>query len=448
MKEIWEEVSASYKISWLDVLEFRETHLCSSKKSIDGLKYQIQQRQFQDQQGTYSQDNDYIVNNCRYPIHLHQHVTSPTLPSNHSFPPLTTHSHLPITIPPALVSPSPCLHNNGYYPNNYTTYGVVPPACNFPNPNVYGHVMKQPYNGGYYCNGYVPQNCVVPVPTAQLIEIEPPPRPNYDLADGISKPQKNYSSDEIYNKGTIDVKNNSPPKTYDKDDVTGTFETWDYVYRNLESQGYSKDLGERGDVLSVNRRESKQKEHEIKGCDKPMKINEALEKLKLHDKSKKVDNTERKASSDTLSSSYDNLSTKELVKRVTTNIKSKPNSLAPNLEESETQMRQISKTLDLRKLKSNQNKSKGVKQTSKVVDLKDKDSPDRNVSDKWQCASCTYLNDNSKKICDICSKSRIVVSQEMEIGGSECSQCTLVNPKSNKVCDACWSTLQDSPTYI
>lgn len=32
-------------------------------------------------------------------------------------------------------------------------------------------------------------------------------------------------------------------------DGTGTWESWDYVYRNLESQGYNKDVGERGDIL-------------------------------------------------------------------------------------------------------------------------------------------------------------------------------------------------------
>ncbi|KRT86846.1 hypothetical protein AMK59_1383 [Oryctes borbonicus] len=355
-------------------------------------------------------------------------------------------------IAPALVSSSQCIHNNGYYPNNYTTYGIVPPVYNFPSPNVYGHITKQPYSGNYYCNGYVPQTCVVPVPTGQLIEIEPPPRPSYDINDSISKSQKaNYSSDEIYNKDTTDSKINSPPKTYDKDEVTGTFESWDYVYRNLESQGYSKDLGERGDVLGVNRKEIKQKEHELKVSDRPLKITEALEKIRIQDKTKKPDNTERKASTDTLSSSYDNLSTHELCRRATTNVRNKFTSVVPNVEESESQGRQISKTLDLKKLKSNQTKSKPLetKQTLKNTETsrgnENLKAPD---SDKWQCSSCTYLNNNSKKICDICSKSRVVINQEMEIGGSECSKCTLVNPKNNKKCEACNSTLQNSPTYI
>ncbi|KAI4468428.1 spermatogenesis-associated protein 2/tamozhennic [Holotrichia oblita] len=436
LKEIWEEVTASFKISWLDVLQFRETHLCSPKKSIEALKYQIQQRQFQDQQRSYSQtNNDYITSNSRYSTQPHQHITSPNIQSNHSFPPLTTHAHLPMSVPPTLVSPTQCTHSNGYYSNNYTTYGVVPPVYNFANPSVYGHIAKQPYNG-YYCNGHIPQTCVMPVPTAQLIEIEPPPRANYDLTDNIRGSR---------------YKNPQSPKIYDKDEVTGTFESWDYVYRNLESQGYSKDLGERGDVLSVNRRDSKQAEHEQKiGC-RPMKINEALEKMKIHDRTKKIDNTERKPSPDTLSSSYDNLSTQELVRRVNTNVKSKANTVGMKLEDAEPQMRRASKTLDLGKSKANQIKSKQleVKQVPKYVEASnDKESVKIEDSDKWQCATCTYLNDRSKKICDICSKSRIVVNQDMEIGGSECSKCTLVNPKSNTVCEACNTTLQNSPTYI
>ena len=33
-------------------------------------------------------------------------------------------------------------------------------------------------------------------------------------------------------------------------DGIGCYETWNYVYQNLEKQGYSKDLGERGDFLA------------------------------------------------------------------------------------------------------------------------------------------------------------------------------------------------------
>lgn len=451
LKEIWEEVSASYHTSWLEVLEFRETHLCSPKKAIEGLKYQIQERQFQEQQRSYPQSNsDYISNNSRYTPYVHQHIMSPTLPSNHSFPPLTTHTHLPMPIQPAVISPTHCVYNNGYYPNNYTTYGVVSPVCNFPNPNMYGHAMKQPCNGGYYCNGYVPQTCAAPVPTAQLIEIEPPSRSNYDFVDGTIKQQKtNYISDDNYNKTSVDLKINSPIKSYEKDEVTGTFESWDYVYRNLESQGYSKDLGERGDVLSVNRRESKQREHELKVSDRPMKINEALEKLRLHDiKTKKPEyKPERRASSEGISSSYDNLSAPELVRKP----KSKSNITAVKCEESESQMQQFSKTLDFRKSKALISKNKPPEKIAKYAESpaeKDKEHARQKDSDNWQCATCTYLNDSSKKICDICSKSRIVVNQEMEIGGSECSKCTLVNPKTNKICEACSATLQDSPTYI
>lgn len=68
---------------------------------------------------------------------------------------------------------------------------------------------------------------------------------------------------------------------------------------------------------------------------------------------------------------------------------------------------------------------------------------------KWECKSCTYLNDLTKDICEMCSKSRNMdTDQSMEVGGPECSTCTLVNPRSAKLCQACGNDLKNSPTYI
>nr|XP_022911897.1 uncharacterized protein LOC111422872 [Onthophagus taurus] len=397
LKEIWEEVCASsYKITWLEVLEFRETHLCSPRKSVDALKYQIQQRQYHDhhQHRPYSQEaNEYSPSNCRY-SHV-SHVVSPTLPSNHSFPPLAGHTHI---LPAVLPAPPPsCVYTNGY------NYGVLPGHYTYP---------AGTYNN-FYCNGYLPQQQQQQygnVPTGQLIELgtnqivhQSVPQ-NYDIPDGAV--QKRVKEEKI------PLRNKSGEE--------GTqFENWDYVYRNLESQGYSKDLGERGDVLSSPyiRNEVKydlkhldQKKSDLKISDRPLKINEALEKLNLYDK--RQENQENPKLSDTgLSSSYENISSHEL----------KSKTPSKNL---------------ISKIKMH-------------VNEKERDESKKNeIVIKWECKFCTFLNENSLNICEMCGKSKVLMRHEMEIGGSECSQCTLVNPKEKSICEACGFSLQNSPTYI
>lgn len=49
---------------------------------------------------------------------------------------------------------------------------------------------------------------------------------------------------------TLPRSDTQPSLSKAREDGMGTFESWDYVFRNLESQGYSKDLGDRGNVLS------------------------------------------------------------------------------------------------------------------------------------------------------------------------------------------------------
>lgn len=99
---------------------------------------------------------------------------------------------------------------------------------------------------------------------------------------------------------------------------------------------------------------------------------------------------------------------------------------------------------------------------SNVIDIKSVQNKDERLgkkkhnnisspvdSKKWQCQTCTFLNDHNKDVCDMCCKSKVVTSDPpMEIGGAECPKCTLVNPKNMKVCQACNGSLENSPTYI
>lgn len=56
-----------------------------------------------------------------------------------------------------------------------------------------------------------------------------------------------YTSDHNF---SIPRSDTQPSLSKAREDGMGTFESWDYVFRNLESQGYNKDLGERGNILS------------------------------------------------------------------------------------------------------------------------------------------------------------------------------------------------------
>lgn len=312
--------------------------------------------------------------------------------------------------------------------------------------------MIKPNN--YCCaNGYSnAPNYSYPVPTGQLIELEQPKNVGYDVVDS----RQNRAKNAAYNNTAADsyLNRNVSNGESDKDD---TFETWDYVYRNLENQGYSKDLGERGDLLSpVSNERARHSIRKAKSTnldeamnnlavnDRPLKMTEALEKCKDDDRDKRKDEANKRAATPT--SSYENLSSNE-TKKQTKNPLGKPSAKKlsvkdkmPSLSSSLSKLTQ-GKNAESKKAKSQQlDTDRGG-----VREMKNESSED--VS-KWQCKTCTYLNDNSKDICDMCSKSKAAVEQQMEIGGSQCSKCTLVNPRDVKVCQACSCSLKDSPTYI
>ncbi|KAJ8949244.1 hypothetical protein NQ318_022757 [Aromia moschata] len=444
MKAIWEELSSSFKISWLEVLEFRKNYICDPEQSIKALRYRHQQRQHQEHTRTYSQGSDQFVTTRCQPIPISS--TSPVLPVNHSFPPLGgVGSHHHVGLPPPPQAMPHYMYTNGCCSNNYATYG----------PAAYSYlpytqpVVKANSNGVYYTNGFVtpPVPPGYPVPTGQLIELDPH-SPGYEVVDRRS--HKSRPTEQINNDQYKAKNNNEAHRETDKED--SQFEDWDYVYRNLESQGYSKDLGERGDVLSPNsqrqaRNSKKYKETNLDEAlnnlvvnDRPIKMSEAVKKLEQEKKAPKPqEKNERPASP---SSSYENLSAHEMVRKAVTpkNANYAKTKSLPREKNSLTDRPLQSKTLDLKKGREDRSTNS-------------KDFVDGNISksssDMWQCKACTFLNSNAKDICDMCSKSRTTtLEQPMEIGGAECSKCTLVNPKNLKICEACGASLKDSPTYI
>ncbi|KAJ3648674.1 hypothetical protein Zmor_020459 [Zophobas morio] len=391
LKAIWEELTPAFKISWLEVLEFRKTHICSPEQSIRALNYQFHEKQYQAQ-------NSDIYNRC--------HQTN-------QFAQMPGHSHL---VAPPGIQPVPYVYNTtNCCPNNYATYAHVPYVpIQYQQP-----VIKPNYTNGYYCsNGFLGQQHPTygyTCPTGQLIELDSHQNGTYDVVDRPTnslRVTKNSVNRDV--KKTNELKLTNVNK---EEKEEAHFEDWDYVYRNLESQGYSKDLGERGDILSspLNQKKSKptnldQAIHNLTVTDRPLKIVEALEKYEDEPDIVRNKFTEPRRSE---SSSYENLS--EVKKPVVMKAERR-------------------KTLPMREKNVNNNAYES--------------KSDQKVKDKWECKACTYHNENGKDICEMCSKSRVNVEQQMEIGGPQCSKCTLVNSKDTKVCQACGASLKDSPTYI
>lgn len=113
---------------------------------------------------------------------------------------------------------------------NYATYAhVTGNTYPYSVPVNYGTapmVKSTPYSNGYWSNGCIaqPQVYGYGVPTGQLIELDSHHNGTYDVVDNrrdirIQDSKKHEQAEQ----------KNEPQK--------GNYEDWDYVYRNLASQG-------------------------------------------------------------------------------------------------------------------------------------------------------------------------------------------------------------------
>ncbi|KAG5890906.1 hypothetical protein JTB14_024904 [Gonioctena quinquepunctata] len=436
LKVIWEELSTSYKISWLEVLEFRKNHVCSPEESIKALKYKQQQRQYQQHTRSYSQGCEPMPSNrC-----LQLSNMSP-LVVNHSFPPP---NHVHVGLPPM----QECQFGGGCCSN----YSAFPPAYAY---MTYAEASARPNlnTNGYY-NGYAtPQiqpGLPYAVPTAKLIEVE---SQSISCLDSLDKPPHKSRHSEFMNNELHKVKNSNDVKNHSTDDASdrneSQFEDWEYVYRNLESQGYSKDLGERGDLLSPNSLRQRREMKKLKATN----LDEAFNDLTVNERTSKAQEIPKKITSDknrnveltkidkqtSPSSSYDNLVSTQVVKKQT--------------PKSSSIVNYVKKTLPRDKSSSQTEKPSTTKitETAKVKEDKTnrKKNNNKGIDESWHCKACTFLNNSVKDICEICGKSRsTTLEQPIEVGGAECSKCTLVNPKNKTLCEACGASLIGSPTYI
>ncbi|XP_076545422.1 PUB and ZnF_RBZ domain-containing protein tamozhennic [Osmia lignaria lignaria] len=445
LKQIWENVSQNCTISWLEVLEFRENHVGTPEQAIRALNYRFLEKMHQNRPKAENY-RDY-----HYPQATCIDAASPSVPY-HIMPP---NYNMPM---PACQSDYRYIEDTNTIPGNYRYF--QPMDHGFVNRcSAYGCLPQ----GNKYLSGVNPYYTTMPaytrVPTCRLIELDMPVSvANYDKLhnrksshrisdlDDVVFYKRQSSDGDHYDYGRIDkkfTKSASEKNSYD---------SWDFVYRNLESLGYSKDLGDREDVLH-------KREYDLRvNKQKPHKQNDSDEKHSTHrfekNKSGRIDVNEvdspvtnGRHHHDTLpfkkkSSSFDLMDSNRYHDTFSEN----------HLSSHNKEKKHGSQTLPLQRSHRSSDQIVKIADTLKNMELPrpDKERETKGASVGWNCATCTYLNSQSKEICEMCGKSRHKGNEDKPLasGGKECPKCTLVNEKNVSICDACGTSLKDSPTYI
>lgn len=245
------------------------------------------------------------------------------------------------------------------------------------------------------------------------------------------------------------------------------YDTWDFVYRNLESQNYSKDLGEREDVLQ-HRKELDTRASKHRTLRTQQAENE--DKYSAHKFEKRrggrIDTNEIDYPETNGRNHHDSLSFKKKSSSFDLSDSNRYNSgsaivdahLACNRDK-----RHNSQTLPIPRTHRSSDQIVKIADSLKNIEIArvSKEETEREAKEKkggeeegskkrWNCGTCTYLNTPDKDICEMCGKSRYKGNEDKPLasGGKECPQCTLVNEKDVSICDACQASLKDSPTYI
>ncbi|XP_071442754.1 protein tamozhennic [Hetaerina americana] len=278
-----------------------------------------------------------------------------------------------------------------------------------------------------------------------------------DETDGIAGDRMTATMGRGYNKPKMSyVSDNTAP-------VDGeTLGSWSYVFRDLETQGYTKDLGDREDVLNPRYREGNKllsEEEVARNVEMEMKnvmserstavpladpvvdkMGKTLQKLRLDPKKVSGSEEEKRRVSKSQAASHVP--------------DEKPVSIAKELAGSEA-MRGISVDRSSDKLGASSSNSirnhetdRGSVGSGRVVQPSEEEK-----YEDWECIYCTFRNVSGgvkRDVCEICGKSRRRGAEERPLasGGRECPKCTLVNVKEASACEACGASLAHSPTYI
>ncbi|KDR22028.1 Protein tamozhennic [Zootermopsis nevadensis] len=428
LKNIWEEVSYCFNCSWLEVLEFRENHVGTAENAAKGLVYHFHQRQYQEQQQLAAYHQGTAMDTYGTTARFHQPTGAcmysqiqPLHPVPHmgyyNYPPFPTGPPHAYTLPP---QPS---ETQQIYSATESASSVVVPR------NVRNHGSTQNQKSVALRKSNERQQ------DSYRQEVQQPHPCNYNTS-----PQKGHCQPLTSSKA--------------KEDGTGTFESWDYVFRNLESQGYSKDLGERPNILSPSPERMTGNSVSLRNHLEDVRDSFATTSSKC---STNISAMNNKASIRTLPretrkyiDETDRSSSLAGVHYLSTTLDHK------HLQDSTNFYRLMPKSSDSSPPEQNlvlqdssikEERQGSSENTAPDYSHKLSDAADKH---KWECVTCTFLNVPSRDICEMCGKSKVRGPEVRPLasGGRECPQCTLVNEKGVGTCEACGASLKDSPTYI
>ncbi|XP_068620079.1 uncharacterized protein tamo [Battus philenor] len=592
MSQVWEEVvGRGVRVSWADVARHRATHAGSVRAAAAVLSgYSDESDIYSNIPATLAAEthrnrlsdpryNPVVIPHCN-------HLCSETSPIEEPIAPVIHPTYMapPTMMPPHMMYPVAHQHMGPDLPmtvpacnpvSMMTPYGAVPyyypvqTPYMIPTP-VYAPI-KQATN--IPVNGYPPmqQYRYPPVPTAQLIELDAPSvyengkfERNRDEERSNRKNKQETVKRASSRSGFSDVTLHSLPRSDTqpalskaKEDGMGTYESWDYVFRNLSSKnqdadsrsGFSQSLDRDSRTLDRLEREERRSKYQPTTLDledglqalnldrsydeemyRTAKVNENLMRLKQEQELKRAKQLAKKHASDdkktkrlvtepvgnpkadglignkvpsdkvklltkkeikdrkdvikqqnsvngTASNTAEVRKVKKPAKLVAAEVekpsKSKPlengvhkttsalkNTTISNVQSNYDIKAQLVVTLDepdyVRRSPPKHNQQNGERErpqsrSSQICSEKEKVDAIENEAkvNKWQCATCTYLNKLSLQACEMCGKSkRGPEIQPLTSGGRECPACTLVNRRDANVCDACGTGLEHCPTYI
>ncbi|KAK0081629.1 hypothetical protein PV325_011851 [Microctonus aethiopoides] len=434
MKQIWEKVSTTFTVSWLQVLEFRESNVGSPDQAIRALIHRFWERLHQ---------NRTKIENYR-DFHYAQPAVINTIPS------ITMPYHvIPNNCKTAIAADVDYGYmdemNLRYFrpvesSNRCNSYGFMPQQNNI----FHGTPM---HSDPYFINnstGYVSR-----VQPDRLIELDTAPTPviNYEKSSSRHRrgsTQNKHCDDTDYSRLSRNI-DDDYSKVERKNIKTSTsldsapHQTWDFVYRSLENIGYSKDIGEREDIL-------RKKDN---SRSKSLKTNQREHNDKYTNDYHQIRSGKSRESRGEIIGNTITVNGSELLKK-----KSFGDSLDLNITNDYVDIESSNGHQDKVK-KINQSSANQPKNYQKVVgsmkniSIKPKDEAMKK-NNRWSCSTCTYLNESNIDICDMCGKSKHKGNEDAPLasGGKECPTCTLVNERDASQCAACLTSLKDSPTYI
>ncbi|XP_034475874.1 protein tamozhennic [Drosophila innubila] len=218
-------------------------------------------------------------------------------------------------------------------------------------------------------------------------------------ADGrhqVRERDMNISDTTSYESPSLDeftmLNSASPPLIPKVQEGVGSFESWNYVFKNLERSGYSKDLGDREDLL-------------VQSLD--------LDSLTLANGGTATAADKRRPETHSQPANVEKSRTLEK-KRETRVVQAPPPTPAPNSSHAGVKkVKSALKTATIDNRASGSNARTGTGRTrSSGTGAVAKQPPPVSTQlivtspNEWSCRFCTFLNPDTKRICEMCCRSK------------------------------------------